>query len=329
MKRRSAWLGMCFLLSVCSFGVGGARKKPDALVLIQKARELSDIRAEGSPPFRLEAEFKLFGLVAGTAEGKYVLIWASPDRVREEISFPGFTQVSVRGKERLWLRRSLSFRPLPVMQLIHTLGFDQAFKPQPGEKTKIVRPRSVKDESLVCVETKLKAWSNELCFDRAEGTLVLERDARSRTEFSDYNRLGSKLFPGSIRLLEDGNLALEVHVTTLREEQNLSDSLFDPPAGSVEWKTCEHQLPPKPLRQPEPPYPESARRARVSGVEVAYILVGSDGNVHNAKILKSIGPGFDVSTIKTLENSWRFKPATCGSDPVPLEVIVEVTFRLW
>jgi TonB family protein len=59
-----------------------------------------------------------------------------------------------------------------------------------------------------------------------------------------------------------------------------------------------------------------------------WIVVDAQGIVHNIRIAKHLGLGLDEEAVKTV-STWRFKPAMHQGVPVPVQVQVEVTFRLF
>jgi len=80
---------------------------------------------------------------------------------------------------------------------------------------------------------------------------------------------------------------------------------------------------------PNPPYSDEARKAKYAGVVLVDVVVTADGRVTNPHVIKSPGLGLDEVTINTLR-TWRCKPANGpNGKPVPVEVQIEVTFRLY
>jgi hypothetical protein len=327
-RKWSLALVICCIAAGPSLRALDKRKEAEALALVQRAHDLCDLRAPGSPPFHMEGHFKFYGMAAGTAEGKYVLDWASPDQWREEITFPGFSQVRVGGKDRVWIHRNIPYRPMRVMQLDDALSAARLNTLKHEVRIKALRRIKVDGEPLDCVKTQIEDWPSELCFDPVKGVIVRDSNSWMTFEFKNYSGLGSKSFPQTIRALERDRLAIEVELSARLTAGEPDAAMFVPPGGSLEWQTCADPQPPKPIADPSPPYPEPERLARIQGVEIAYILVDSNGVGHDAAILRSIGPAFDALTVKTLESQWKFKPAMCGNTPVPYEVTVEVSFRL-
>jgi protein TonB len=85
---------------------------------------------------------------------------------------------------------------------------------------------------------------------------------------------------------------------------------------------------PIPIYKPEPPYSEEARKAKYQGTVVLWIIVDATGNVTDARVVKPLGLGLDEKALDTVR-TWKFKPALRNGTPVPVRVMVEVSFRLF
>ncbi|HEX5482213.1 MAG TPA: energy transducer TonB [Terriglobia bacterium] len=85
---------------------------------------------------------------------------------------------------------------------------------------------------------------------------------------------------------------------------------------------------PVPIYDPDPPYSEQARKAKYQGTVVLSIVVDAQGGVHDARVVKPLGLGLDEEAVKTIQ-TWKFKPAERNGTPVPVRILVEVTFRLF
>lgn len=86
--------------------------------------------------------------------------------------------------------------------------------------------------------------------------------------------------------------------------------------------------PPIPTHRPEPPYVEKARLVGFQGTTVLLVLVDSRGIVAQTRVVKALGLGLDQSALRTVR-AWKFKPAMRNGVPVPVRVMVEITFRLY
>lgn len=83
------------------------------------------------------------------------------------------------------------------------------------------------------------------------------------------------------------------------------------------------------LSNPTPPYPENARRGGVEGVVVLRLNINAEGRVRQATVVRSSGRGdFDQAAIHTIEQRWRYRPATSWGHAVESVEVVRVCFVL-
>jgi TonB family protein len=85
---------------------------------------------------------------------------------------------------------------------------------------------------------------------------------------------------------------------------------------------------PKALHAPDPPYAESALKARKQGTVELAIVVTPEGSVRDVELCKSLDFALDQNAIASV-GQWRFEPATKDGKPVAVYLGVEVTFRLY
>jgi TonB family protein len=85
---------------------------------------------------------------------------------------------------------------------------------------------------------------------------------------------------------------------------------------------------PVPIYKPEPGYTKEARAAKLEGTVVLWIVVAADGMVSDVKVTKPFDKGLDENAVQTVK-TWKFKPAMRNGVPVPVKVMVEVSFKLF
>jgi periplasmic protein TonB len=86
---------------------------------------------------------------------------------------------------------------------------------------------------------------------------------------------------------------------------------------------------PECLYCPTPPYSDDARKAKYMGVVVLDIVVTPDGRATNIRIVKDPGMGLGEKAVEAVR-AWKFRPAAGPSGKiVPVEIDIEVTFRLY
>lgn len=80
--------------------------------------------------------------------------------------------------------------------------------------------------------------------------------------------------------------------------------------------------------KPDAGYTPSARHQRIEGTATFRIVIDAQGNVAAVQETSTpLGAGLDQSAMDTLK-SWRFKPATRDGIPIPVQVEVQIAFRL-
>ncbi len=84
--------------------------------------------------------------------------------------------------------------------------------------------------------------------------------------------------------------------------------------------------PPERIKYVQPAYPQAAKDAHVSGIVIAEIVVGEDGRVSDARILRSIAL-LDDAALDAVKQ-WRYTPTMLNGQPVPVIITVTVNFKL-
>jgi TonB family protein len=85
---------------------------------------------------------------------------------------------------------------------------------------------------------------------------------------------------------------------------------------------------PRAIYTPEPEFSEEARKAKYQGVVVLNIIVGTDGRVHNPRVVRSLGMGLDEKAIEGVK-TWKFDPSKKDGRSVAVEMNIEVAFNLY
>lgn len=85
---------------------------------------------------------------------------------------------------------------------------------------------------------------------------------------------------------------------------------------------------PVPLYEPNPEYSDAARRAKFQGTVIVAVIIGTDGHVHDPRIIRHVGLGLDQKALQAV-TLWRFRPAMKNGQPVRVLADIEVNFRLF
>ena len=87
-------------------------------------------------------------------------------------------------------------------------------------------------------------------------------------------------------------------------------------------------LAPKIISRVEPEFSEEARKNKYQGVVILRLIIGVDGKPHDISVQRTLGMGLDEKAVEAVKQ-WRFEPGTKDGQPVPVEVSMEVSFRLY
>jgi protein TonB len=78
----------------------------------------------------------------------------------------------------------------------------------------------------------------------------------------------------------------------------------------------------------DPEFSDEARRAKFQGVCVVSLVVDAQGNPQRVQVVRHLGMGLDQKAVAAVRQ-YKFKPATLQGRPVPVEVNIEVNFRIY
>lgn len=75
-------------------------------------------------------------------------------------------------------------------------------------------------------------------------------------------------------------------------------------------------------------FSEEARAAKYSGICYVSLIVDAHGMPQNVQVIRALGMGLDEKAMEAV-HQYRFKPGMKNGVPVPVEIMVEVNFRLY
>ena len=84
---------------------------------------------------------------------------------------------------------------------------------------------------------------------------------------------------------------------------------------------------PVPVKKVDPKYPPTLVSERVEGEVVLYAVIRKDGSVGEIQLVRGVDDQLDANAKEALEQ-WRFRPGAKAGEPVELEAIVHIPFRV-
>lgn len=326
-KKNFFWiLPLCLGLMSAS-----AEQAPSAQQLLDAAHKVSDLSPLG--PYVLTARVVLNPGDSKREQAGTLTISRDRELSRVELKINGKDEVQIRRNHASYIVPSQTL--LPASGLI---GFDKSWDPlhwkemESDDKYKLgkAHAESIGEHRAWCFDKKtpyMKFTSTEkLCFDPTRpGLLRRSTSTKNRTEFIDYQQVGTQEYPQKVSIIREHMAPIEVtdiHIVPA----TLSGELFKPPENAIEVESCANEQPPEPKHTPEPSYPARASAESKKGMVVLNVIVAKDGTVPMARSLTPDSYGFSESAEQTVR-TWQFKPATCDGRAIAMEMNVEVNFN--
>ena len=96
------------------------------------------------------------------------------------------------------------------------------------------------------------------------------------------------------------------------------------------YRPGEDQLtrPPMAKYAPEPDMSDEARKAKYQGTVVVRVVIDKNGLVSRISVDQTLGMGLDAQAVSAVKR-WRFQPGTREGQPVAVEMIIQVSFKLY
>jgi TonB family protein len=161
----------------------------------------------------------------------------------------------------------------------------------------------------------------------SEAVLVKACDAQALVFiFAASNRDGAnKLIAATELKLDPERSGCVSNAAAENRPSNSSPSTTGGFSGEV-FRVSPDVKPPRVVFSPEPSYPQEARKGHAAGEIVIGMVVGSDGQPRDVKVISGIGPELDSAAVDAAEK-WRFQPGVKDGKPVPVKIAVEFDFR--
>ena len=308
--------------------------QPDAIKKLEEAVSKTNIFE--LPSFQMKAALQVDN-AGKLVDGSYRLLWNGPERWREEINLPGYTELQVGGKGIVWIQRSPDVFPLRIWQVHVALGFGSAAGADaglygsfvqlglhPNDKVKKLHSRKQHGERLTCEEIEdEQKRSSEICVNDSTGTLF----RGPSYEDGDFQAVGTKVFPRFLGFVENGKTVAKVKVNELIASDQFAPDAFIPPTGVQAQPGCMNPTPYRRIKSVAPEYPPDARQQQLQGTVSADVMIGTDGIPLIRKVVASPSASLGRSAQDAIAQ-WRYEPAACEGKPVQIETVLRINYAL-
>ena len=140
-----------------------------------------------------------------------------------------------------------------------------------------------------------------------------------------------------VALEDDPDLAIEQRVFGKKRYYSLIMNMPNLTSATGSWiirfaelKQSDDKVPltaPVATIKVDPAYPPDVLRDHIEGTVTLYAIIRADGTVANIRVLDSLDTRLDATAIQALA-AWRFRPGTKNGEPVAVEAVVQIPFRM-
>lgn len=326
LRRNVLLLAVLIALAIPAQPVFADSNQQEGEALLARAQQLMDLRAPGNPAFHLTAQFQIFDQVLGNLEGTYQEVWMSPDQWRREINAGSYHQVEIRNGNKHWILHPLSLESTRIDAARPRL----ALTSMELQHLKIKKVHDEKHDGVAtrCISVEEKNYADEIfCLDAASGLLLSEYNGPEKTlsaSYSDFATFGGHSYARKVREFDNGKPSRELTISELAEQPAPDLSLFAATEGLREVPGCQQPARPQPVSTPDPPL-----TSRKSSFEaMLWVIIGTDGTIIDARVARTSGDAqFDSVALDTVRR-WRFKPATCSGQPIPVGINIDINTHI-
>ena len=320
------------LVAPRGFAAGAAAQhNGQAVALVVRALDMSDIQSPDAPAFRLRANVRADFGQGRIAHGQIFFVWTPGGWWHDEVALGGYHRLEVSTGKQAWLLSNLKYLPFPIFLMQRALALPLLLRSALAQP--LSGPVQVSGSGDLCVRTTGRRDRSEYCFDPESGNLARMTDSRwnATYEYSDYAPLAQKRFPRDIRVLRgDGQTSVSIHVNEMTTEKRFNLRDFLPGKGAIERpvaRECRDIIPVKLKKMVRPKYPQQAQAVGISGVVRFYAEVGTDGTPRGMWLLNSSPPVL-TDAAEAAVKEWRYRPEICrpGGKKLPAIVPINVLF---
>jgi hypothetical protein len=295
--------------------------------MLERARQLSDIRSPAAPAFRLKASFSFVGDDLDAVQGTYTENWVSDSQWRRETTVGNLRYIEVGGPDKRWLSFPDEFpgranKVASIMAVLPPASAELDFTS--------VSERTADRTVAECAFTRSvgPAPGSALCFEQKTGILLESAypDRRPRNivtfscDYGDFRRFGTRWFPHESVCFEDRHKTITANVVELTIEPPLDPALFTKPSGAIELDRCSGKIISPTLESPR--LLPDLDSDRVLWVRL-WFVVGKTGRPLNVKAVRAVNKAAYEKASNTVR-AWQFNPGTCDGKPMLADITVEV-----
>jgi hypothetical protein len=302
----------------------------------------SALDAPDVKPWHLKMDVELFDAKGKPAEkGTIEEWWVSPELRRLTFTMPSYTVTQLHNKDVYFLTKSQTYEPFTLDDLLAQVVHPMPRQAEIDDAKPDLRKQKFGQVELDCImlDQPLKRVAYPplglfptFCLDHDKDSL------RFTTELGSLNFVRNRmgLFQGrsvavDVSGITDGIEVISGHITTL--ESMLVANMDSAPAADMEPITAHATkigpavMAGKLMSQPQPVYPETAKRNHVTGTVILHAIIGVDGHILSLHIISTPDPDLAIASIAAVR-MWTYTPYLLLGVPTEVETTINVNFTM-
>jgi hypothetical protein len=313
------------LVTVAAQSVQDATQRMAAIALLEKARELSNVRAQ---PYDLKTSFTTSGGLA--SDGNWMLEDLAPGHgYRWTAQGPNYSAINLypeSTRSGLYGNQPSGILPLRLMQVRSAMFFQfPMVGPQASVRTAAGRLNDAEQRCVLIVIgagnrsfTGARNWEeSESCVDAQTGLLTIYSPVPGLYVHYDYSpaiRFHNKSVPSGFTISEGGRIVAEAKTISVTDPLPSAGDMFNPvglmPLGVGRAMNPGFNLP---IVMPAPGqrFPSSNANAAMQVVTL-HANISGDGRLSEAEILATSDPGLNQAAI---DNASKIAPMRVHAQP--------------
>ena len=322
MKARLKSLPLVLFVVATSASAQDPELRRQAVELLERASAAS--LSANLPNLERIDTFRVLDAESGLREGTFTRVVVQGAGRRDETTFGGYHALDVFSQGHIATVRTDELPPAAVDTVLRVTPISLVRFDGEDIIHRIVT-RAIEGKNARCVEFDTvkgqKIENNELCFDPANNTLLLQKTGDVLIENSDFFPFAGALMPGNIVYSFAGIRKLEISQTMTDLKDSSENVLVAPPDAQIRT-FCKTFRRPIGVSMPQPKAGNGGR-----DIEVAVRgIIGTDGKIHEAVVQSAERADLGAEAL-SLVQQWVFTPGICDGSPNTNEATFIVHFH--
>lgn len=291
--------------------------KKEMASIIEKAE--SNAALPSASPFHLSAMLR-YQIGNVSADGTYEILWASPDRYREEFRLGHLSATYLALQNKLYVVRNTLVLTYPQWRVRTMIGFPDRRPVQSPVHVRKVFIKQDGGQNVICAQLDSPRKGQTECVTRDAGNLVSIEDEGevipSNLTEDEFASFGDRWYPAHMLSTIEGE-RLEIHLDKLETVSRFADGVFVPPTGATAHDSCAQ---PAVSNQSGPSLLQWLAMhlgPDATGLQGYYVEVAANGRI--SRFAKIYQDGSSQEIPAKILRDVRFPVHSCAGTPISYE----------